>query len=73
MAPYQSPGMPPAGAQGALTPDAKAIIDAMSGKRVHKGLGGQQLGMEGVSPALKYMLYAQRGRRHIGFGGKEIY
>jgi len=56
-----------------MLPDQKAIIDAMTGKRVHKGMGGQQLGMEGVSPALKYMLYSMRGRRHTGMGGKDIY
>jgi hypothetical protein len=64
--------MAPQGQQG-LQPDMKAIVDAMTGKRVHKGLGGQQLGQEGVNPALKYMLYAMRGRRHLGTGGQEIY
>lgn len=64
--------MAPQGQQG-LQPDARALIDQMTGKRVHKGLGGQQLGMEGVNPALKYMLYAMRGRRHLGTGGQDIY
>jgi hypothetical protein len=49
------------------------MLDAMTGKRVHKGLGGQQLGMEGVDPTLKYLLYAQRGRRHLSGSGKDIY
>lgn len=64
---------PAQAAPGGMLPDQKAIIDAMTGKRVHKGLGGQQLGMEGVNPALKYMLYSMRNRRHIGMGGQEIY
>ena len=72
MAPYQPPGMAPAGAQG-LQPNARALIDAMTGKRVHKGMGGEQLGMAGVDPALRYMLYAQRGRRHLSGSGKDIY
>lgn len=72
VAPGMAPYVPPGGQQG-LQPDQRAMMDAFFGKRVHKSLGGQQLGMEGVNPALKYMLYAQRGRRHLGTGGQDIY
>ncbi len=58
---------------GGVDPNMKAIMDAMTGARVHKGMDGRQLGMEGVDPNLKYMLYAMRGRRHKGMNGKDIY
>ena len=66
-----SPWMTPTSQQG-MTPDARAMIDAMTGKRVHKGMGGQQLGLQGVSPTLKYLLYSMKGRRHLGMGGQEL-
>jgi hypothetical protein len=56
-----------------LDPNMKAIMDAMTGQRVHKGMDGRQLGQEGVNPNLKYMLYAMRGRRHKGMRGEDIY
>lgn len=58
---------------GAPNPNMKAIIDAMMGARVHKGMDGKQLGMGGVDPNLKYALYAMRGRRHKGMQGQDIY
>ena len=59
---------------GGLNPNAKAMIDAMTGARVHKDLSGRQIGLKGVTdPNLKYMLYAMQKRRHKGFGGQEIY
>lgn len=61
------------GASGRPDPTMKAIIDSMTGARVHKGMDGKQLGMGGVDPNIKYMLYAMRGRRHKGMGGQDIY
>jgi hypothetical protein len=59
--------------QGGVDPNMKALMDAMTGARVHKGMDGRQIGQEGVDPNLKYMLYAMRGRRHKGMDGKDIY
>lgn len=58
---------------GRPDPTMKALIDSMTGARVHKGMDGRQLGMSGVDPNIKYMLYAMRGRRHKGMGGEDIY
>lgn len=71
MALSQMLGMGRAG--GRPDPTMKALIDSMTGARVHKGMDGRQLGMEGVDPNVKYMLYAMRGRRHKGMDGKDIY
>lgn len=59
-------------AQG-LQPDQRAIIDALTGKRVHKDLSGRQMGLQGVNPSLKYLLYSMRGRRHLSTSGKDVY
>lgn len=87
--PPPQPGQPPMGlppqlmsmlpparagaANGAPDPNMKAIMDALTGARVHKGMDGKQLGMGGVDPNLKYALYAMRGRRHKGMQGQDIY
>lgn len=49
--------------QGGLDPNFRALIDAMTGRRVHRDLSGQQMGLEGVSPQLRYILASMRGRR----------
>lgn len=69
MAPY-NPSQAPA---GGMDPNAKAIIDSFSGARVHKDMSGRQMGMGGVDPNLKYMLYAMRNRRHKSMSGQDIY
>lgn len=56
-----------------VDPNMKAIMDAMTGARVHKDMSGRQIGMQGVDPNLQYMLYAMRGRRHKSMGNKDIY
>jgi hypothetical protein len=58
---------------GGLDANVKAMIDAMTGARVHKGMDGRQIGQEGVDPNIKYMLYAMRGRRHKGMQNQDIY
>jgi hypothetical protein len=65
--------MMPRGQGGAPDANVKAMIDAMTNARVHKGMDGRQLGMSGVDPNIKYMLYAMRGRRHKGMQGQDIY
>lgn len=71
--PMQAPmSMMPQTGQG-LLPDQRAIIDALTGKRVHKDMSGKQIGLQGVSPALKHLLYSMRGRRHLDTAGRDVY
>lgn len=56
---------------GEMSPNAKAVIDALTGARVHKDLSGRVLGQQGIDPNLKYLLYAMRGRRHKSLGGQQ--
>lgn len=67
-----SPFMMPSAATG-LQPDQRAIIDALTGRRVHKDLSGRQMGLQGVNPQLQYLLYSMRGRRHLNTSGKDVY
>jgi hypothetical protein len=68
-----NPWMVPQTPAGGLTPDSRAMIDMMTGKRVHKDMSGRQIGLQGVSPTLKYLMYSMQNRRHRGMGGQDVY
>lgn len=51
----------------------KAMIDLLTGARVHRGMDGRDLGMRGASPQMRYLIESLRGRRHYDTGGNMIF